>query len=94
MLNAEVEAPRVRKSRVRIDEDGVEAKGGEISPCGVYQAAPIVDAKYLYNPDVIAEWKKSCMTSNAVEAAHDADFMTTLRTRMKKSVAAALDSKN
>ena len=84
----------MRKSRIRVGTDGVEAKGGDISPRGLSQAESIAESKHYYDPNLIAEWKKSCLANNAMEAAHDADFMSTLRARMKKSVSAALDSKN
>lgn len=74
---------------LNMEEDG-EATAIDISKI---RLEPMAESKYLYDAKTVAEWKKNCLTNNAVEAAHDADFLSALRNRMKYSVAAALDQK-
>jgi hypothetical protein len=94
MLNAEAEAPKIRQSKINRDELNADVSADASDPDESIQSISMADPKkYLYDANAIAEWKKDCLTNNAVEAAHDSDFMTTLRKRMKRSVDEALDYK-
>lgn len=85
MLNAETEVPKTRRSRMlNLEEDG-EATAIDVNS----RPARIAESKNLYDANLIDEWKKSCLTSNAMEAAHDADFISSLKRRMKNDIAAA-----
>ena len=57
------------------------------------QATRELNTMCIYDANAISEWKKNTISNNAVEAAHDANFITGLRNKMKFNGVAALESK-
>ena len=86
-MNLEADALKTRISKIQWDKLDLEDSEDPESPR--LKPTAIAESKYLYDAKAIDEWKRNCLASNAAEAAHDSDFISTLRSRMKKSADAA-----